>query len=272
MRRHHGFTLIELLVVISIIALLIALLLPALSSAREAARRIECSSAQRQMAMATLAHAIDKQGQFPVAGKIWQPKRFSDVHWAEKDGGGRPLAHLAVLAKYMNRPLNSGRQSTLVADMVDETKMKPFICPSQEQVPDNILLLEFVTEGWQAPRARTSYAFNEVVFGWLENGSRIFGAQNQISNPARTLLYIDGKPREEGGGVTTDWVTIGAAGEWTLHDQYHGVYNAAAPSVMDIERHGGNTVVAFADGHVDQATVESFSDIYVSQGIQTNQN
>lgn len=95
-RRKLGFTLVELLVVIAIIGVLVGLLLPAVQSAREAARRMQCTNKLKQLSLALHNHHSALQ-KFPALGDNFDD-RFDNPMYCS--GAARLLPYIENQALY----------------------------------------------------------------------------------------------------------------------------------------------------------------------------
>ncbi len=133
-QRSGGFTLIELLVVIAIIAVLISLLLPAVQSAREAARRAQCTNNLKQIALAANNYE-STNGSFP-GGSYSGQNGFNPPHWGTYPENWSVFARM--LPFFEQAPMYNAANFNLCSSDVNNlticgVRVASLICPSDTQ-------------------------------------------------------------------------------------------------------------------------------------------
>lgn len=135
--RRSAFTLVELLVVIAIIGVLVALLLPAVQSAREAARRMQCSANQKQVALA-LHNYHSTMNRFP-SGQFIQVDATAPDDWARWSwfSGILPYVEQQALADIYSTHLSTPRTGahSYTNLPAKDAKVQVFMCPSDPANP-----------------------------------------------------------------------------------------------------------------------------------------
>ncbi len=125
-RRRQAFTLVELLVVIAIIGVLVGLLLPAVNSAREAARRTQCTNNIRQLGIA----ASSFQATFGILPSSVRPAGLTNLP---------RIAGLTFLLPYIEEQVKYDRydQKKNWSDPanvpVTSQSIPTFLCPSSPE-------------------------------------------------------------------------------------------------------------------------------------------
>jgi prepilin-type N-terminal cleavage/methylation domain-containing protein/prepilin-type processing-associated H-X9-DG protein len=123
-----GFSLIELLVVVTILVLLMAFFLPALQSAREAARRIQCTNNLKQLGLALQQYETN-YGVFPAA--MYLTGSGTTPNWI---GGwsvnGRILSFMEQYSLW-NAINFTSNQAAPINSTVTGLSIASFVCPSE---------------------------------------------------------------------------------------------------------------------------------------------
>jgi prepilin-type N-terminal cleavage/methylation domain-containing protein/prepilin-type processing-associated H-X9-DG protein len=185
-----GFTLIELLVVIAIIAVLISLLLPAVQSAREAARRAQCTNNLKQIGLG-VHNYISTHDVFPWG--CFRNHHLSDPTGPCYTSGGSFIPLLPQMEQ--NQVFNAINFMSNIFGAcnttIDSTSLSYLHCPSDPSIEDKVFMKGGNVDGGDMTMCYSSYGGCAGTWFQLPHWSNppsVF--QQRINQQNGTIIYI----------------------------------------------------------------------------------
>jgi prepilin-type N-terminal cleavage/methylation domain-containing protein/prepilin-type processing-associated H-X9-DG protein len=221
-----GFTIVELLVVIAVIGVLIALLLPAVQMAREAARRMDCLSHQRQIGIGVhqyynawreyffLHHPFDAD----VISNVGLSNSFAEIYWEDK------LMPYIGGSQEANEQL--ARQGIWVATEEvyrcsdDPSVRKPFVDPDTGQVDGIEHRTSYLMNSLLSHKSRR-YGFWTLKRFSIEIGTSQFVAFSERNADVFTLAGGE-DPRQDDYDI---WLGTDIIQPWIAYERHNAAAN-----------------------------------------------
>jgi len=229
----RGFTLIELLVVIAIIAVLISLLLPAVQSAREAARRAQCTNNLKQVGLG-VHNYISSNDVFPWG--CFRNHHLSDPTGPCYTSGGSFIPLLPQMEQ--NQVFNAINFMSNVFGAcnttVDATSLSYLHCPSDPAIDNKVFMAGGNVDGGDMTMCYSSYAGCAGTWFQLPHWSNPPSQfQQRINNQNGAIIYIGYEtnlyigstlyPGMNRGCIKLAGVTDGTSNTFMYSERAHGM-------------------------------------------------